>query len=350
LKNKQTTYRKAGRIFKIKNLRLLCMFVIVHFQSCSAQSEKINGVSFVASNTKIAQHHVAPLVNLNANYAAIMPFGYLKSLDSPSIIYNTSRQWYGESVEGAKYYIKIAQSAKIKIMLKPQIWIWGGAFTGHIKMTTEADWNALENSYSKFILEYAKLAEDLNVELFCIGTELEQFTAYRPQYWAGLIKAIRQVYKGKLTYAANWDEFKRTDFWADLDYIGIDAYFPINDAKTPSVEACISGWQPHKTVISNLSKGLNKPVLFTEFGYRSVDYTAKAPWRSDRAMNTVNLQAQENATQALFEVFWDEPWFKGGFIWKWFHNHATAGGHNNSRYTPQNKPVEAYIKEQFTLY
>ena len=91
----------------------------------------------------------------------------------------------------------------------------------------------------------------------------------------------------------------------------------------------------------------NKPVLFTEFGYRSVDYTGKAPWKSDRSMNQVNLEGQHNTTKALFDSFWREDWFAGGFIWKWYHNHENAGGANNSRFTPQNKPVEDLIRNQY---
>ena len=96
-------------------------------------------------------------------------------------------------------------------------------------MTNEDDWQVLENSYTQFILLYAMLAQEIDAELFCIGTELEKFIEKRPQYWSNLIKEIKKVYKGKLTYAANWDEFKRTPFWSDLDYIGIDAYFPVSD-------------------------------------------------------------------------------------------------------------------------
>jgi len=67
-------------------------------------------------------------------------------------------------------------------------------------------------------------------------------------------------------------------------------------------------------------------------------------------MNIVNLEGQQNATQAIFEEFWNEPWFAGGFLWKWFHNHSTSGGEDNSRFTPQNKPVEAFIKKQYAVY
>lgn len=328
----------------IKLLIILCAVVL---QSCKAQTKKINGVSFVASPTKIDAKHVEPVVRVNANYAAIMPFGFIRNLKHPHVMYNTSGQWFGESPEGASQYIKTLQECGVKIMLKPQIWVWGGAFTGRIEMHNEADWQALEKSYSTFIIEYAQLAQTLKVDILCIGTELERFVMQRTQFWKQLIQNIKTIYKGKLTYAANWDEFKRVPFWNDLDYVGVDAYFPLNTDKTPTITACKEGWEVHKSTIEHVFQNTGKPILFTEFGYRSVDYTAKAPWQSDYAMTAVNLEGQLNATKALFETFWDEEWFAGGFVWKWFHNHNEVGGVNDSRFTPQNKPVEIYIKQQY---
>ena len=64
-------------------------------------------------------------------------------------------------------------------------------------------------------------------------------------------------------------------------------------------------------------------------------------------MNVVNLNAQTNAMQAFFETFWHEDWIAGGFIWKWYHNNDRAGGNDNTRFTPQNKPAEAIIKDVY---
>ncbi|WP_142785163.1 glycoside hydrolase family 113 [Changchengzhania lutea] len=327
----------------MKNIKLLIVLFGLTIQSCSTQTEKINGVSFVASSEAIDETHTKPVVNINANYAAIMPFGFIKDLDHPEIIHNTDRQWFGETRAGAKQYINELRKKKIKIMLKPQIWVWRGEFTGYIEMKNEAHWKTLENSYSKFILEYAELAQDMNVTVFCIGTELEKFIDNRPTYWNRLIVEIKTIYKGKLTYAANWDEFKRTPFWNQLDFIGVDAYFPVSNSKTPTLTECLEGWGQHKNTIQTISKKHNKPILFTEFGYRSVDYSGKTPWISDRSMDQVNLEAQTNTTQALFETFWKEEWFAGGFIWKWFHNNDRVGGESNHMFTPQNKPVESVI-------
>ncbi len=332
----------------MKVCKLLIILLLITVQSCFGQSKKINGISFVASGEPINDIHVNPVVNVNANYAAIMPFGFIRNIEHPEIAFNTDRQWFGESKAGAKQYIGELQKKGIKIMIKPQIWVWRGEFTGYIEMPNESDWKLLENSYSNFILLYAALAQETKSEIFCIGTELEKFIKKRPEYWNNLIIEVKKIYKGKLTYAANWNEFKSTPFWSELDYIGVDAYFPVSDAKTPSVKQCIQGWEQHKKVIKELSKKHNKQILFTEFGYRSVDYTGKEPWKSDRSMTTVNIEAQTNATQALFETFWREDWFAGGFIWKWFHNHDKVGGHDNSQFTPQNKPVEQTLKQYYS--
>ena len=333
------------RIFKC----LIFCVLLITLSACNGQEEKINGVSFVAAGEAADQSHVDPVVKINANFAAVMPFGFIKNLEHPDIVHNTERQWFGETRAGAKQYIEELRKQNIKIMIKPQIWVWRGEFTGNIKMTSEENWKTLEDSYTSFILEYTELAEEVNSEILCIGTELELFVKHRPEYWSNLIKEIRAIYKGKLTYAANWDEFKRTPFWNQLDYIGVDAYFPVSDEQSPTFETCMEGWKTHKPVIHDMSVKHNKPILFTEYGYRSVDYSGKEPWVSDRSMKKVNLEAQVNTTKALYETFWKEEWFAGGFIWKWFIEYDKVGGEDNPMFTPQNKPVETVIREYYKI-
>jgi ppGpp synthetase/RelA/SpoT-type nucleotidyltranferase len=235
-------------------------------------------------------------------------------------------------------------------MMKPQIWIWRGEFTGTLKMQSEEDWKKLEASYESFMLAYAQLAQETKTDLLCIGTELEQFVKNRPEYWSDLIAKVRTVYKGRITYAANWDEYPRTPFWEQLDYIGIDAYFPLSEEKTPTVAQLKMGWKKHKDKISALSIEKSIPVIFTEYGYRSMDYTAKKPWLVDRNQDNVNLEGQVNAKKAIFEEFWNEEWFAGGYVWKWFIHHEKAGGTSDNRFTPQNKPAQAVIREFYKMY
>lgn len=317
------------------------------FLNCQGQKSKINGISFVAAPQEISLENIDPLVQVNANWAAVMPFGFVKSLNAPDVIYNTERQWWGERRDGVKRTIEMLNRKGIKVMLKPQLWVWRGEFTGTIEMKDEQDWQVLEKSYEEFIMVYAELASELNVPLLCIGTELHTFVQKRTQFWHNLILRIREVYKGKLTYAENWDQFNNTKIWKKLDYIGIDAYFPLSDSKTPDIEELKSGWVKHKEEIVRTSIEFQKPILFTEYGYRSVDYTGLKPWDSHRSNNDINLKAQENALTAIHETFWKEEWFAGGFLWKWFYNHNEAGGKDDNRFTIQNKPSEELIRQLY---
>lgn len=309
--------------------------------------QKVNGVSFVASRDKATQAHVDRVNNTNANYAAVMPFGFVRSLEDPTVIFNQEDQWFGETKAGGKQYIEILKKNDIKIMLKPQIWVWHGEFTGDMIMKTEEDWLKLEATYEDFVLTYAELAEETGVEIYCIGTELEEFVKNRPEFWSSLIDKVRKVYSGKLTYAANWDEYKRTPFWSKLDFIGVDAYFPLSDKRNPTKEEMAAGWQKWKPTLLEISKKADRPILFTEFGYRSMDYTAHKPWLVDRNETKVNLQAQADALAVIFEEFWTEEWFSGGFVWKWFIHHEKVGGPNDNRFTPQNKPAELVLQNAF---
>lgn len=303
------------------------------------------GVSFVSPSSPIDASSFDAVVNVNSNWAAIIPFGFIRD-NSAEVEYNIPWQWWGERDEGVRSMINSAHSKNVKIMLKPQIWLMGGAFTGDLSFSTEADWKELERTYYNYIMHFADVAQDLNVETYCIGTEFKTFIANRPEFWGDLIDSVRIHFSGELTYAGNWDSYSAFPHWQKLDYIGIDAYFPVSDSETPTVAECIQGWQPHYNSIKAHQKTIGKPVLFTEYGYRSVNFCGKQPWESSNG-GVVNEDAQTNAYDALFQVFWDEDWFEGGYLWKWFPNHSDTGGPNNNRFTPQNKKAEVLIKKQY---
>ncbi len=324
-------------------MKLIYYILLLFTSNCFAQ--KINGVSFVASNTPITNQAIVSVVDVNANWVALMPFGFMKTTAENTIIYNSKRQWWGETKEGISKTAEAFHKKKIKTMLKPQIWIPNGGFTGNIAMKNEQDWQIFEKSYETFILDYAQVANDYNFELFCIGTELNNFIVSRPIYWKKLIQKIKRIYKGKITYAENWDTYKNVSFINDLDYIGIDAYFPLSNTKTATVKAIEKDWKVKKDEIKALSIKHKKTILFTEFGYQSKDFTTFEPWNHSQQGN-VNLLAQKNALEALFNQFWKEKWFAGGFLWKWF-DYKAAGGLNDSDYTVQNKPSQKLVSEWY---
>ncbi|HVR28003.1 MAG TPA: hypothetical protein VMS86_00590, partial [Thermoanaerobaculia bacterium] len=120
-------------------------------------------------------------------------------------------------------------------------------------------------------------------------TAINRRRALLAREWSGLIAAVREVYGGELTYAANFDQYQAVGFWAELDLIGINAYFPLRvrplgevdrDGYEPELEA---SWRRILGEIQSFRAGVGAaglPVLFTELGYtRRADATLE-PWSS----------------------------------------------------------------------
>ncbi|MDX1762550.1 MAG: glycoside hydrolase [Christiangramia sp.] len=324
------------------------MISILMLNSCATKSinTKYNGISLVASRDSLHTDHIEPILKVNANAVALMPYAFMRDKEKPELIFNIERQWFGERAEGIEQSILLLKSKNLRLMMKPHIWLRNGKFTGDLKFDSEADWKKFETSYRNYLLLYAKIAEKHHMELLCIGTELYNFVKERPEFWSQLLKDIRKIYSGKLVYAENWDKADKVDIWQQLDFVGVDAYFPISEDGSPSEEEISEGWQEHKAMLEELSSDYEKPVLFTEYGYRSMDFALKEPWNSSRNISETNHNLQARALEVLYEEFWTQDWFAGGFLWKW-HQHENSGGLDNDRFTPQNKPAENTVREYY---
>lgn len=321
---------------------------VILILSCQAEipSKKINGISLVASRDSLNTNHITPLIKLNANAVALMPYAFMADNENPELIYNIERQWFGERPEGIEQSILLLKKQNLRLMMKPHIWLRNGKFTGDLKFTSEAEWKKFETSYKEYIMLYAKISEKHHIEILCIGTELYNFVTARPEFWTALIRDVRKVYKGKIVYAENWDKVDQVNIWQHTDFIGVDAYFPLSENISPTEEEISRGWQKHTTMLEDLSSKYNKPVLFTEYGYRSIDYAVKEPWNSGRNISNLNHNLQARALKVIYEEFWTQNWFAGGYLWKW-HQYENSGGLDNDRFTPQNKPAEKTVKEYY---
>jgi hypothetical protein len=152
------------------------------------------------------------------------------------------------------------------------------------------------------------------------------------------------VHKGKLTYAAEWDEYEQSTFWEKLDYIGVNAYFPLSSATVPEVAVLHSSWDRVLPNLEALSDEYGLPILFTEYGYRSVEGAAGKQWELDD--RPFNETAQALAYDAFFEKVWITPWCAGGFVWKWRFFEG-AGGTGDRSYTPQGKRAMEVIRKAY---
>ena len=185
-------------------------------------------------------------------------------------------------------------------------------------------------SYQAYILHFARMAQQYNVEGFCVGTELGSLSiSENLPYWQALIAAVRDAYTGTLTYCANatheGDEYTHVPFWNLLDFIGVDGYFPLTDHDDPSVKQLVQGWTNHPNhhtgtsfdavaSLRKLHKKYNKPVVFMELGYEST--TGSNQQRHNLLHYGYDPIEQANCYTAFFQVFSKESsWMQGVFWW-----------------------------------
>lgn len=333
-------FRKVFVFLLVLIIALSALMVMSSDESTVLLSSRINGVSLVNPHFVIDSAQMNAVRRVNGDWVAVIPFGFSRE-NEPEVHFNHERQWWGERLEGAEELIRLAHACGLKVMLKPHVW-QRGSWIGEFDLDSEEKWKIWEGHYREYAMAYARLAEKMQVELFCIATEYKVAVVKRPAYWSQLIQDIKREYHGQLTYAANWDNYENVPFWDQMDYIGVDAYFPLVHEKDPDVATIKRAWAPLVSRLRSFGALYHKPILFAEYGYQSANGAVGNHWEVSQSADQVNMELQARAYQALYEVLWKEPWFAGGFFWKW-HFDERHGGPQDLSFTPQGKPAEAVI-------
>ncbi len=301
----------------------------------------------MAERTVIAEDGFDQLKSLNADWVAWIPYAFC-DVESGRLQQEPAWQWQGETSKGCQRAIELAKAKGLKVMVKPHVWLSDHSFTGTMELTPE-QWKTWQADYTKYILDFAELAQQYKAELFCIGTEQYSSFIHDPAYWQQLIKEVRKAYKGKIVYAANWDTYRECPFWEEVDYMGVDAYMPLSEKAAPGVKELQRDWKKWKREIAAFYRKHEKPVLFTEFGYKCCQYTTTQPWEHTTEEDYCE-PCQADAYQAVFNSFWSEEWFAGGFVWKWFEPSKSLEGEGKKGFLVQGKQAEKTISKSFGLF
>jgi hypothetical protein len=222
--------------------------------------------------------------------------------------------------------IQYAHSIGIRVMLKPHIDLSNdySHWRGEIDFgSDETSWNTWFESYTNFITHYAALAQKTDVDFFVVGTELSG-ASHRADEWRAVTKAVRSLYHGPLTYAANWRAEDSILWWDAVNAIGIDAHYPLTQSSHPTVTQLKAAWAPIAAHLGSLSKKWNRSIIFTEIGYRSIRGANKEPY-DWQVSQPVDLQQQVNCYQAVFEALAGKDWWHGVFWWNWDTNPLQGG-------------------------
>jgi len=274
----------------------------------------------------------------NTEWVAICVFWYQKNVSSTSIYPTIARSPTNSSIIHA---INRAHELGMKVMLKPMVDPLDGNWRGMIPPSSA--WFA---SYRNFINFWAEFAQDHGVEMLCVGCEFNGNDGSTSE-WENIVAGVRERYSGPITYAANHDHEQSVLWWDSVDYVGIDAYYVLTNKDNPTLEELKQAWNSRANTIEAWQATVDKPVIFTELGYRSADGTNRAPWDYS-GDPPLDLQEQMDCYEAAFQTLWNRSWFYGFYWWNW-ETRPDAGGSSDTGYTPQNKPVENTIRIWYSL-
>ncbi len=294
--------------------------------------------------SQLAKQSLDRLQQIGTNAVAVVPYSFMRNPTQPTPLLIDHRAG-GENDESVLFSHYEAKGMGMHTMLKPQIWL-RRSWPGDIQMSSEADWTTFFDNYYRWMRHYALLAEIHDFDSLCLGVEFAKATLAKEKEWRQLIQQIRGIYRGPLTYAANWGkEFEQLKFWDALDFIGLNCYYPLSKENQPSKRTLKKSFASVLNKIEKVAKRYNKPIVFTEIGFRSVEKTWANPHESPNG-RAFNEQNQALAYEVIFESIENKDWCKGILWWKW-PSYLEYGGPENTGFAPRGKMAEQVVHTWF---
>ena len=217
--------------------------------------------------------------------------------------------------------VSLAHALGLKVCLKPMVNCLDGSWRARIDFPSDNGldryWSAWFRSYNRFMLHYARLAEQWGCEMLCTGCEMAGMDS-QAALCLDMIRQVREVYHGLLMHNVNHGDEERFPWLDAVDVIGISAYYPVTDPTNRGREAMLRNWQKILPVIEKCHRRYRRPVMFAEIGVRNEQGCTMYPWdfhmRPDRENDE---REQADFYDTAMESTWDIPWFAGYFWWDW---------------------------------
>jgi hypothetical protein len=264
-------------------------------------------------------------------------------------------------------------------------WPWAIGHPNHASFVSEF-WE----TYTEQAVHFATIAQDEGVSLYSLGTETECLFRTRSDDgtdWPNnfrtqlesMVSAVRNVYKGELTYDMHSAFWENGDFykigsehlWEDLglDVIGISAYFKLCEEEPTDVTELHILEDSWKTIFEDWIMPLKKnnpdrKIIFLEFGYvdtiKSPITIADGSFEPREFIDNNNNErddgeeTQNNIYRALFNKIDANPGVvEGAFLWgnDMSPNETWANSFGLLRTTSiRNKLVEDTVKERYAKW
>lgn len=189
------------------------------------------------------------------------------------------------------------------------------------------------DEYGRYQREMARIATRHGAERLFVGSELKALTTDPALQtdWIATIRDIRDVISDvagasrlRLSYSANFSEYRDISFWPHLDEIAVSAYFPLVAAQAargpdrPSIDRVRRGWLAELATMRKFAYRLGMPLAVSEWGLTPFDLVTATPW----ALNDSEARdpgERVAAFQAVLSSLHREGnWLAGFDLWHWY--------------------------------
>jgi hypothetical protein len=234
-------------------------------------------------------------------------------------------------------------------LLIPHLWVETTGWRGEIDPGTPERWREYQQSYRRFVLRWAADAERFGADAFSIGVECKSWSGRFGPYWHALIADVRNTFHGHLTYSSNWDEVEDVLFWDQLDWLGVNAFYPLADQHDASYATYAERAEQAVTRVADFGERLGMPVVFVEIGYTTRPDAAVEPWLWPDGMQAVVVDEHEQARAlvALGSAAAREPRLLGFYVWRYYANLDDVSQEAIWGFSPHGKLAEPALGAMF---
>jgi hypothetical protein len=308
-----------------------------------AMSDSIEGAYIAPSSLATLKR----LRELGANSVSVIPYGYAREAAGDRILF-VHRSPRGETDEGIVRALFDARSLGMTALVQPRLWVGRGAAVGDIAMADDRSWRGWFDSYRRFIVHQAVVAEASGVALFCVGSDLQK-TEPREKDWRDVVAAVRLATGAPVLYAADGAaNANRITFWETLDAIGVDFFDSLSKSEKLSDSALDEAVRRAARPVAELSERAGKSVIFTEVGYPAVRSAWIAP-RDEAQRRPAGAEDAARAIAAVSRALAKESWWKGVYWWKAFSDGKLAAPGERGFHilgTPAEKAIEQGFRQR----
>jgi hypothetical protein len=256
---------------------------------------------------------------------------------------STEVRWRDEPTvtdDEVRWALREARARGMRLALKPVVNCADGTWRAYIGFLDrgvpgEPSWAEWFESYTEFIVHHARIAQEEGVELFVIGCEMVRADS-RDAEWRELIRRVRGVYSGLITYNCDKYQEDRITWWDAVDVISASGYYPTGT------------WPGELDRIERVVREYGKPFLFIEAGCPSRVGSSAAPYDWTFG-GDASPDEQAAYLREMFEETAAREWVNGFVLWDWpAQLYSRDEASTNRDYCIYGKPGGEVVRAYYT--